>query len=136
MLLGLAFAFLAVCLINTIGLLLAKFLNGAAVSGVRRALGASQREVFTQHLVEVGALSAAGALLGLALNALGLWALRILFDDHEAQFGGSGLNQLIHMDVTSVIATVVLAVVASLAAGLYPAWRVGRLPPAVYLKSQ
>ena len=136
MLLGLAFAFLAVCLINTIGLLLAKFLNGAAVSGVRRALGASQREVFTQHLVEVGALSAAGALLGLALNALGLWALRILFDDHEAQFGGSGLNQLIHMDVTSVIATVVLAVVASLAAGLYPAWRVGRLPTAVYLKSQ
>jgi len=26
--------------------------------------------------------------------------------------------------------------VATLAAGLYPAWRVGRLPPAMYLKSQ
>ena len=32
--------------------------------------------------------------------------------------------------------TVALAVGASLAAGLYPAWRVGRLAPAVYLKSQ
>jgi ABC-type lipoprotein release transport system permease subunit len=35
-----------------------------------------------------------------------------------------------------VAATVALAVLAALAAGLYPAWRVGRLPPAVYLKSQ
>jgi len=30
----------------------------------------------------------------------------------------------------------ILAVLAALAAGLYPAWRVGRLAPAVYLKTQ
>jgi putative ABC transport system permease protein len=41
-LLGLAFAFLAVCLLNTVGLLLAKFLNNAPITGVRRALGASR----------------------------------------------------------------------------------------------
>jgi len=35
-LVGLAFAFLALCLINTVGLLLAKFLNGAAVTGVHQ----------------------------------------------------------------------------------------------------
>jgi putative ABC transport system permease protein len=40
-LVGLAFAFLAVCLINTVGLLLAKFLNGAPISGVRRAVARS-----------------------------------------------------------------------------------------------
>jgi putative ABC transport system permease protein len=135
-LVGLAFAFLAVCLINTVGLLLAKFLNGASISGVRRALGASQREIFTQHLVEVGTLAAAGALLGLGLSALGMWALRVLFDDSDSMWGGSGLSQLIRIDMTSVAATVALAVLAALAAGLYPAWRVGRLPPAVYLKSQ
>ena len=39
-----AFAFLAVCLVNTVGLLLAKFLNAAPTAGVRRALGASRRE--------------------------------------------------------------------------------------------
>jgi ABC-type lipoprotein release transport system permease subunit len=38
--------------------------------------------------------------------------------------------------VFSVGITVALAIFAALAAGLYPAWRVGRLPPAVYLKSQ
>src|SRR6185503_20483865 len=135
-LVGLAFAFLAVCLINTVGLLLAKFLNGASIAGVRRALGASQREIFTQHLVEVGALAVAGALLGLALSTLGLWALRVLFDDTDSMWGGSGLPQLIRIDMMSVAATVALAIVAALAAGLYPAWRVGRLAPAVYLKSQ
>ncbi len=45
-LVGLAFAFLAVCLLNTVGLLLAKFLNNAAITGIRRALGASRRHVF------------------------------------------------------------------------------------------
>jgi putative ABC transport system permease protein len=136
MLIGLAFAFLAVCLINTVGLLLAKFLNGASIAGVRRALGASQREIFMQHLVEVGVLATVGALLGLALSTLGLWALRVLFDDRDSLWGGSGLPQMMRIDATSVVATVTLAVVAALAAGLYPAWRIGRLPPAVYLKSQ
>jgi putative ABC transport system permease protein len=131
----LAFAFLVVCLINTVGLLLAKFLNGAALTGIRRALGASRRQVFAQHMVETGMLAAAGALLGLVLAALGLWGLRALYAV-EAQFGSNGYQDLAHFDGTSLIMAMTLAVIAAFAAGLYPAWRVGRLPPAVYLKSQ
>jgi ABC-type lipoprotein release transport system permease subunit len=41
-----------------------------------------------------------------------------------------------HFDVVGVAWAVILAVAATLAAGLYPAWRIGRLSPAVYLKSQ
>lgn len=133
-LVGLAFAFFAVCLINSVGMLLAKFLNGAAITGVRRALGASRRDVFAQHLVEVGALSATGALMGLGLSYLGLWGVRQLHSLSATV--GSGVQELARMDGTSVIVTMLLAIVAALAAGLYPAWRVGRLPPAVYLKSQ
>jgi putative ABC transport system permease protein len=134
-LVGLAFAFLAVCLINTVGLLLAKFLNGAAVTGVRRALGASRRQIFTQHLVEVGALAALGALLGLALAALGLAAVHHMYAAAHA-FRPGGYQELMHFDTVGVLWAVILACAATLAAGLYPAWRVGRLPPAVYLKSQ
>jgi len=134
-LVGLAFAFLALCLINTVGLLLAKFLNGAAVTGVRRALGASRRQIFIQHLIEVGALSAVGALLGLALAALGLVAVHHLYA--AAHLGArGGYQELTHFDVVGVAWALLLAVAATLAAGLYPAWRACRLSPAVYLKSQ
>ena len=134
-LVGLAFAFLVVCLINTVGLLLAKFLNGATVTGVRRALGASRRQIFAQHLVEVGALAALGALLGLALAAFGLVAVHHMYAAaHNYERGG--YQELMHFDSVGVLWAVILACVATLAAGLYPAWRIGRLPPAVYLKSQ
>jgi putative ABC transport system permease protein len=135
MLVVLAFAFLAVCLINTVGLLLAKFLNGATITGVRRALGASRRHIFMQHLVEVGALSVVGAALGLVLAAAGLAAVHHLYAAaHQLRRGG--YQELTHFDSIGVLWALVLALTATLAAGLYPAWRVGRLPPALYLKSQ
>jgi putative ABC transport system permease protein len=135
LLVGLSFAFLAVCLINTVGLLLAKFLNGATISGVRRALGASRRQIFLQHLTEVAVLALVGAALGMALGALGLAAMHhMYYTAHLGQRGG--YQELMHFDWVGVVWALALAVVATLAAGLYPAWRVGRLPPAVYLKSQ
>jgi putative ABC transport system permease protein len=134
-LVGLAFAFLAVCLINTVGLLLAKFLNAAPVTGVRRALGASRRQIFLQHLVEVGTLSVIGAMLGLGLASLGLAAVRHMYSAAHLGHRG-GYQELTHIDGVGILWAVVLAIAATLAAGLYPAWRVGRLPPAQYLKSQ
>jgi len=134
-LVGLAFAFLVVCLINTVGLLLAKFLSAAAITGVRRALGASRRQVFMQHLVEVALIAGAGAVLGLGLGALGLNAVRHMYATAHLGRPG-GYQELMHFDRIGVLWAIALAILATLAAGLYPAWRVGRLPPAVYLKSQ
>lgn len=135
-LVALAFAFLAVCLFNTGGLLLAKFMNSAPHTGVRRALGASRRTIFIQHLVEVSALAAAGAAGGLVLGAVGLWGLRLLYSATITLQPRGGYQELAHFDTASIITAVTLAVVTTIAAGLYPAWRVGRLPPAIYLKSQ
>ena len=133
-LVGLAFAFLAVCLLNTVGLLLAKFLNNAPITGVRRALGASRKQIFMQHLVEVGVISSIGALLGLALGGLLLMGLRALYTVDPTDAGGT--QALAHVDVTSVVTALALAFLATIAAGLYPAWRIGRIPPASYLKAQ
>ena len=133
-LVGLAFAFLAVCLLNTVGLLLAKFLNNAPVTGVRRALGASRKQIFLQHLVEVGVISSIGAVLGLALGGLLLVGLRALYTVDPTDAGGT--QALAHVDVTSVVTALALAFFATIAAGLYPAWRIGRIPPASYLKAQ
>jgi putative ABC transport system permease protein len=123
----LAFGFLAVCLLNTVGLLLAKFLGRASQIGVRRALGATRGAIFTQCLVEAGVIGLVGGLLGLALAWLGLWAVRKQPADYAA---------LAHMDMEMLLATFSLAIVASLLAGLLPAWRAMQVTPAIQLKSQ
>ncbi len=66
-----AVAFFAICLVNTIGLLLAKFLRRAGEIGVRRALGATRREIYAQYLIEAGTVGLAGGVLGLLLTAAG-----------------------------------------------------------------
>ncbi|MEQ8205469.1 MAG: ABC transporter permease, partial [Woeseia sp.] len=63
-LLVLAVLFLLVCLLNTIGLLLAKVLRRSGDIGLRRALGASRRTVFTQYIVEASLIGMTGGLFG------------------------------------------------------------------------
>ncbi|WP_147653058.1 ABC transporter permease [Vulcaniibacterium gelatinicum] len=125
--LWLALGFLLVCLINTVGLLLAKFLRRSAEIGVRRALGASRRAIFAQCLVEAGTVGLAGGLAGLGLAQLGLWAVRQQPIEYAA---------LARLDATMLLTTFVLALVASLLAGLVPAWRACQVAPAIQLKSQ
>ena len=126
-LLGLSFMFLAVCLLNTVGLLLAKFLGRSGDVGVRRALGASRARVFQQHLTEVGLLGAFGGLLGIALAWLGLAGVQRLYADYE---------RVAHLNAELVAIAVGLALAAGLVAGLYPAWRICRIQPGACLKTQ
>jgi putative ABC transport system permease protein len=125
--LWLAMGFLLVCLVNTVGLLLAKFLRRSGEIGVRRALGASRLEIFKQCLVEAGSIGLSGGVLGLGLAELGLWAVR----HRPTQYAA-----LAHLDGSMLLLTFVLALVASLLAGLLPAWRAMQITPAVQLKTQ
>ncbi len=131
LLLELAFAFLVVCLVNSVGILLAKFLRGAPSAGIRRALGASRRQIFAQHLVEVALLSLGGSALGLALGAAGLGAVHALYAGTGHAYG-----ELAHFDPLGVLWALGLAALSTLIAGLYPAWRIGQVSPATYLKNQ
>ncbi|WP_058833682.1 ABC transporter permease [Luteimonas abyssi] len=123
----LAFGFLAVCLLNTVGLLLAKFLRRGGEIGVRRALGASRRSIFAQCLIEAGAVGVAGGALGLLLALLGLWAVRRQPADYA---------ELARMDPQMLLITFAVALAASLLAGLLPAWRAMQVTPAIQLKAQ
>jgi putative ABC transport system permease protein len=129
-LLRVAFAFLAVCLINTVGILLTKFLRGAPIIAVRRALGASRTQVFLQHIVEVAVVSIAGGLLGLAAGAAGLAAVQGIYANDGAY------GRLAHFDPLGIVWALALAALSTLAAGLYPAWAVGRLPPGGFLRAR
>ena len=124
----LSLMFLLVCLLNTIGLLLAKFLSKAPQIGLRLALGASRQHLFAQYLTEAGCIGIAGGLLGLVLAWLGLQGISLLYGDDM-----KGLAQL---DVSMVALAMLLALVSSLLAGLYPTWRACTVQPSQQLKSQ
>ena len=125
--LWLALGFLAVCLINTVGLLLAKFLRRSGEIGVRRALGASRGQIFLQSLVEAGTVGLAGGVLGLGLALLGLYAVRQQPVDYA---------KLATLDGEMLLLTFGLTLAASLLAGFLPALRAMQVTPAIQLKSQ
>jgi putative ABC transport system permease protein len=123
-----SFSFLLVCLLNAMGLMLAKIMGRAGDIGVRRALGASRRAIFGQCLIEAGVVGLAGGLLGLFLTALGLMGLRSLLSEE--------VTRLTHFSPADVTIAVTLAVVATTLAGLYPTWRAAQVQPAWQLKAQ
>jgi putative ABC transport system permease protein len=124
---GLSFAFLLVCLINTIGLLLAKFMRKSGEIGLRRALGASKPQLFTQHIIEAGVIGVSGGIFGLALTFGGLWLVRALYANYA---------NVARLDWSMVAATILLSVLAAVLAGLYPTWRACQIAPAAQLKTQ
>jgi len=123
----LAFGFLLLCLVNTIGLLLAKFSVRASEVGIRRALGATRRDIFRQFLTETAVIGLAGGVLGLLLAFAALAVVSKQSED---------LGTVAHMDVPMLLLTFAMSVTAALLAGLLPTWRACQVTPAIQLKSQ
>ncbi len=129
-LLSLAVLFLVVCLLNTIGLLLAKVIRRSNDISLRRALGASKSALFAQYIIEAGMIGIAGGLLGIAMTWLGLRGIENVFSEYDF------IAHLVRMDWTMVLAAVLLAIVSALGAALYPTWRACSLSPATTLRIQ
>jgi putative ABC transport system permease protein len=123
----LSLGFLLLCMVNTMGLLLAKFSGRAPEIGVRRALGATRGMVFRQFMVEAGVVGLAGGTLGLLLSVASLWVIRKQSRD---------LSVVAHMDWEMLAITFGIAILAALLAGLLPTWRSAQVTPALQLKSQ
>lgn len=121
-----AFGFLLVCLFNMVGLLLAKFLRRSGEIGVRRALGASRGAIFEQCLIEAGIIGLLGGAFGFLLTVFGLWLVR----QQPIEYA-----DIVALNAPMFLLTFVLAVVASLVAGAFPALRASRVAPALQLKS-
>jgi putative ABC transport system permease protein len=137
----LGFVFLTVCVLNTLGLMLAKFLSAAPISGLRRALGARRSDIIRQHLIEVIVVGLLGGLVGLGLTLLGLGFVKMLmFSSWTAHTDNPDVFALVqsfvHMDVTVLLSAIALSLLTGVLAGLYPAIRIGRLAPATFLKTQ
>jgi len=126
LLLLMSFAFLSVCLLNSVVLLLAKFSRHAPEAGVRRALGASKSSIFIQHLSESLMIALLGAALGLVLSLLGLAGVRQLYDNYTG---------IASVSTLTYVAAIALALLAGVLSGLLPSFKISRTAPALYLKA-
>lgn len=122
-----ALGLLVVCLVNTSGLLLAKFLRRSGEIGVRRALGAPRGSIYAQFLTEAGIIGAAGGVLGLLLTGVGVLCVSWVLPREIAS--------LAKVDFSLLALTLAISVIATVLAGLYPTFRASRVQPAWQLKS-
>ena len=121
-----AFCLLLVCMVNAVGLLLAKFLSRSGEIGVRRAMGASRMAIAAQFGMESAAIGLVGGALGLVLTCVGTMRIRGALPSQVAN--------LIRVDPSLLLETLLLAIAATVLAGFYPTWRAARVTPALQLK--
>jgi putative ABC transport system permease protein len=121
-----ALGLLVVCLVNTVGLLLAKFLRRSGEIGVRRALGATRSAIYAQLLTEAGVIGIGGGVMGILLTEIGVLCIDQVL---PASFASHA-----RIDVGLLMLTLLLGVIATLLAGAYPTFRASRVQPAWQLK--
>jgi putative ABC transport system permease protein len=111
--------------LNLVNLNTGRIMERSAEIGVRKAFGASSRQLVAQFVTENILLCLVGGVLGMLGAKLVLWWL-----------GASGIIPYLHVELNVAIYALGLAitVVFGLLSGVIPAWKMSRLDPVVALK--
>ena len=129
--------FFVVCLMNTIGILLAKFMRKSKEVSLRRALGAKKKTVLMQYFLEVSIIGVAGGAIGLLFAWLGLQGRLQLYrwiGDYQVSYADIAHN--FQLDWVMVLTAISIALIGTILVGLYPIWRICNISPAAQLKAQ
>jgi putative ABC transport system permease protein len=90
--------------------------------GIRKAIGATKREILWQFLFEAVTLTCIGAMIGMAVGAGGAYLIAA-FTPIPAS-----------VPFTAVIAALLMAATAGVVFGMWPAWRAARMDPVEALR--
>ena len=108
--------------IGIMNIMLASVLERIREIGVRRAVGATQRDVLAQFLAEAVMISLAGGVAGILTGA----ALSAIIER------AAGIHTLV--SAVSVVVAFGVSVAVGLLFGIVPAWRAARQDPVVCLR--
>ena len=105
--------------------------------GIRRALGASRRDITAQFLAESSALCITGGILGVVIGYLLAWALT-LFAANSGILNELGASRSIipSFSITTVLLAFAVSVGIGVIFGFYPARRAAKLDPVECLRYQ
>ena len=92
--------------------------------GIRKALGARQRDIWEQFLVEASFLTLTGGIIG----ALTGWAASVIVSH------ATSLTTVVSADIIALAISVSIAI--GVFFGFYPAWQASRLDPVVALRAE
>jgi putative ABC transport system permease protein len=109
--------------IGIMNIMLATVTERTREIGIRRALGAKQKDIIMQFLVEAVVQTTVGGLCGVLLGIGMVFSVPVVW----GWIAGSPLPAQIH--VPSIFISIVFSVLVGVAFGLYPAWRASRLDP-------
>jgi putative ABC transport system permease protein len=129
--------FFAVCLLNAVGILLAKFMRRKKEVSLRRALGAKKKTIIMQHLLEVVIIGFLGGVLGIVISYFGLQGMmniQIYASDYTLRL--EDVAPLFKLNWLMIGNAFVTGIICTIVASIYPIWRLCNIPPASQLKSQ
>jgi putative ABC transport system permease protein len=110
--------------IGVMNIMLVSVLERTREIGIRKALGARERDIWTQFLIEAAFLSLAGGIIGVVIG----WLVSYFVNS-------TGLmTTVVSADI--VILAVSVSVGIGLFFGFYPAWNASRLNPIEALRSE
>jgi putative ABC transport system permease protein len=110
--------------IGIMNIMLASVAERTREVGIRRAVGASRRDIAAQFLVESSLLTVAGGVLGAVLGVVGSFAIQVLAGWPTA------------LSVSMLLAGIVVALAVGIGFGFYPAWHAAQLEPMEALRSE
>jgi putative ABC transport system permease protein len=110
--------------IGVMNIMLVSVLERTREIGIRKALGARERDIWVQFLIEAASLTFAGGILGVVIG----WVASFIID--HTGF----MNTLVSADI--VILAVSVSIGIGLFFGFYPAWNASRLNPIEALRSE
>jgi len=121
---GIVSVFMVIGGIVIMNIMLATVTERTHEIGIRKAVGATRRDILTQFVVEASVMSAVGGLVGVIMAAIVVYAV-------------GGLTPMpMRMPLSAVVTSVSISTVIGLFFGLWPALKAARLDPVEALRAE
>jgi putative ABC transport system permease protein len=122
--------------IGIMNIMLATVTERTREIGIRRALGAKQRDIVMQFLVEAVVQTTIGGLCGAVIGVLSVYCVPAIWDLIRPIWWATSPALPAKLHVLSIFLSVGVSILVGMGFGLYPAWRAAKLDPIEALRHE